>query len=137
MTYEDSKADRLGENSDHVYNDWDGVEELTNLPDEAFHRNVDKIVLEAGTKNGDSVKTALLCPPTIYGKRTCYSWTGRTRTLTMRRQGEGTLQYPQQTSIRTRQGSPHREIHPYHRCRQSALEPSPRSRFGRCLQAAC
>jgi len=24
-------------------------------------------VLEAGTKNGDRVKTALLCPPTIYG----------------------------------------------------------------------
>jgi nucleoside-diphosphate-sugar epimerase len=51
-----------------VYNDWSGVDELTNLPDEAFHRSVDKIVLEAGTKNGDMVKTALLCPPTIYGE---------------------------------------------------------------------
>lgn len=44
------------------------MSELTSLPDKAFHRNVDKIVLEAGTKHGDVVKTALVCPPTIYGK---------------------------------------------------------------------
>ena len=37
LTYDDSKNDRLGENSDKVYNDWTHVEELTNLPDEAFH----------------------------------------------------------------------------------------------------
>jgi len=37
---------------------------LTGLPDKAFHRDVDKIVLEAAS---DSVKTAILCPPTIYG----------------------------------------------------------------------
>lgn len=40
---------------------------MTTLPDHAFHRNVDKIVLEAGAKQPDAVKTALLCPPTIYG----------------------------------------------------------------------
>lgn len=68
MTYDDSKNDRLGENSDKVYNDWTHVEELTNLPDEAFHRNVDKVVLEAGTKHGDVIKTAIVCPPTIYGE---------------------------------------------------------------------
>lgn len=28
----------------------------------------DKIVLEAGTKHGDVIKTALVCPPTIYGR---------------------------------------------------------------------
>jgi hypothetical protein len=37
------------------------------LPDEAFHRNVDKIVLEAGAQHAASVKTAVVCPPTIYG----------------------------------------------------------------------
>lgn len=68
MTYDDSKNDRLGEWSTKEYNDLGGVDELTHLPDEAFHRNVDKIVLEAGTKYADRVKTALVCPPTIYGK---------------------------------------------------------------------
>ncbi|OJD35442.1 nucleoside-diphosphate-sugar epimerase [Diplodia corticola] len=67
LCFADADAGRLGEASDKVYDDLDGVEELTHLPDHAFHRNVDKIVLEAGTKNADSVKTAVLCPPTIYG----------------------------------------------------------------------
>jgi nucleoside-diphosphate-sugar epimerase len=38
---------------------------LTGLPDEAFHRDVDKIVLGASS---DVVKTAVICPPTIYGE---------------------------------------------------------------------
>ncbi|KAL1621156.1 hypothetical protein SLS54_005651 [Diplodia seriata] len=67
LCFADSDADRLGEASDKVYDDLDKVEELTGLPDHAFHRNVDKLVLDAGTKNADSVKTAILCPPTIYG----------------------------------------------------------------------
>ena len=72
LTWEDTKYDRLGEPSDKVYNDWDGIEELTNLPDEAFHRNVDKIVLEAGSKHSDVIKSVIVAPPTIYGK-TCHS----------------------------------------------------------------
>jgi len=68
LTYTDSEADRLGEWTEKEYNDWTGVEELTTLPDSAFHRNVDKVVLEAGTKHGDVVKTNIVCPPTIYGK---------------------------------------------------------------------
>lgn len=68
LTYQDSEADRLGEWSEKEYNDWSGVEELTNLPDSAFHRNVDKVVLEAGIKHADVVKTNIVCPPTIYGK---------------------------------------------------------------------
>jgi hypothetical protein len=68
LTWEDSENDRLGEWSDKEYNDWTGVEELTSLPDSAFHRNVDKVVLEAGNKYGDVIKTNIVCPPTIYGK---------------------------------------------------------------------
>lgn len=68
LTFADTDRGVYGEYSDKVYDDWDGVDELTHLPDHAFHRNVDAIVLEAGTKNADKVKTALLCPPTIYGK---------------------------------------------------------------------
>ncbi|GME38239.1 NAD-dependent epimerase/dehydratase [Neofusicoccum parvum] len=67
LTYVDADADRYGEASDKVYDDLDKVEELTGLPDHAFHRDVDQVVLNAGTKTGESVKTAIICPPTIYG----------------------------------------------------------------------
>lgn len=67
LTFEDSDKNEFGNHSDKVYDDWTGVEELLNLPDHAFHRNVDHLVLEAGTKHADVLKTALVCPPTIYG----------------------------------------------------------------------
>lgn len=56
-----------GEHDDKVFNDWDGVDELVNLPAGAFHRNVDELVLQTGTRYADRVKTAIICPPTIYG----------------------------------------------------------------------
>ena len=70
MTVWDSRDDYkgLGTHSDREYNDLDGVQDLTNLPDDAFHRNVDKVVLEAGHQNSDVLKTVIVCPPTIYGK---------------------------------------------------------------------
>lgn len=69
LTYFDSEVKKtFGEHDDKVFNDYDGVDELVNLPADAFHRNVDEIVLETGNKHADSVKTAIICPPTIYGK---------------------------------------------------------------------
>ncbi|CAK4029329.1 related to nucleoside-diphosphate-sugar epimerase [Lecanosticta acicola] len=70
LTYFDTREGRLGEWEDERrrFDDWDGVGALTSLPDEAFHRNVDKIVLETGTRHSEAVKTAILCPPTIYGR---------------------------------------------------------------------
>lgn len=68
LTYFDTRDGKLGESSDKVFNDWEGVDELVNLPQEAFHRNVDEMVIECGSKHGDAVKTAIVCPPTIYGK---------------------------------------------------------------------
>ncbi len=50
--------------SQQPYDDLDRVSDLTSLPDSAFHRDVDKLVLEASS---DVVKTAIVCPPTIYG----------------------------------------------------------------------
>ncbi len=67
MTFQDSRDGVRGQWSDKEYNDWDGVGELTSLPDDAFHRNVDKLVLKAGMEHSDVLKTALICPPTIYG----------------------------------------------------------------------
>lgn len=68
MTYFDSKDNfaGLGTWTDKQFNDLDGVEELTHLPDEAFHRNVDQIVLQAGSDVGSGVRTVIVCPPTIY-----------------------------------------------------------------------
>ncbi len=50
-----------------AYDDLEGVSALTSLPDSAFHRDIDKVVLDAGTAHSDVVKTAIVCPPTIYG----------------------------------------------------------------------
>lgn len=68
MTFEDSDKNEYGNKSDKVYDDWEKVDELLTLPDHAFHRNVDQLVLEAGTKHADVLRTALVCPPTIYGQ---------------------------------------------------------------------
>ncbi|TIA12461.1 NAD(P)-binding protein [Aureobasidium pullulans] len=69
LCYKDSANDfkTLGKWTDEQHDDLEGVDAVVNLPDEAFHRNVDKIVLEAGNKNKDIVKTVIVCPPTIYG----------------------------------------------------------------------
>lgn len=58
--------DSFGEASSKVFNDWDDVGELTSRPDAAAHREVDKIVLAASTQH-PNIKTAIVCPPTIYG----------------------------------------------------------------------
>lgn len=65
LTWHDSNTKTYGEPpSQPPYDDLDNVEGLTGLPDEAFHREIDKIVLAASS---DSVRTAIICPPTIYG----------------------------------------------------------------------
>ncbi|PVH81839.1 NAD(P)-binding protein [Cadophora sp. DSE1049] len=48
-----------------VYDDWDHVEELVSFPDAHSHRPCDKVVLSTSS---EKVKTAIICPPTIWGK---------------------------------------------------------------------
>ncbi|KAL4788101.1 hypothetical protein BJX76DRAFT_317106 [Aspergillus varians] len=67
LTVEDARTNTWGLERAKQYDDWDGVDELLNLPDDALHRNVDKIIIEAGQRAPDSVKVAIVCPPTIYG----------------------------------------------------------------------
>lgn len=67
LTIEDQRADTCGIERPKQYNDWEGVSELVNLPSDAFHRNVDEIILGTGLQNSASVKVAVVCPPTIYG----------------------------------------------------------------------
>ncbi|KKZ65948.1 hypothetical protein EMCG_08291 [[Emmonsia] crescens] len=67
LTFEDLGNSTYGDLRPKEYNDWDGIGDVTSLPDEAFHRDVDKIVLGVGVVAADRVKTAIVCPPTIYG----------------------------------------------------------------------
>ena len=65
--FNDLRTGTYGEALDKIYDDLEGVAEVTSLPDDAPHRNVDKIVLAAGTQHAERVKTAIVCPPCIYG----------------------------------------------------------------------
>ena len=64
LLYKDLERKTFGEAATKIYDDWDGIEEVTSLPDFAPHRVVDKIIIEA---DGPNLKTAIVCPPTIYG----------------------------------------------------------------------
>jgi nucleoside-diphosphate-sugar epimerase len=67
LTIEDQRAGSYGIERPKEYNDWEGVSELLNLPSDAFHRNVDEIIINAGKRDPSSVHTAIVCPPCIYG----------------------------------------------------------------------
>lgn len=56
-----------GGSSSKIYDDLDNLSAVTSLPDAAPHRNTDKLILAAGTVHAERVKTAIVCPPTIYG----------------------------------------------------------------------
>ena len=47
----------FGEAALKTYNDWDGIQQVTALPEHAPHRNVDKIVIDV---SGSRVKTAIV-----------------------------------------------------------------------------
>lgn len=65
MTWKDTETGTFGEPpSQPPYDDLDKVYDLTHLPDNAFHRDVDKIVLDA---HSDTLKEVIVCPPMIYG----------------------------------------------------------------------
>lgn len=61
------KEKAFGQELPRVYDDWEGIKNATSIPDEATHRNVDKIVLRMSSANPEVVKTAIVCPPCIYG----------------------------------------------------------------------
>ncbi|KAF9891002.1 hypothetical protein FE257_005259 [Aspergillus nanangensis] len=67
LTVEDFRTNTWGLYRTKEHNDWEGIDELVNLPDDSLHRDVDKIIIDAGKPDSDSAKTAIICPPTIYG----------------------------------------------------------------------
>lgn len=63
--------DFLGRKNPKVWSDTrpGDLEELRALPDEALHRNTEKILHAAAQEESDSgVRIAIVCPPDIYGK---------------------------------------------------------------------
>ena len=68
LTFGDIERKLYGQISSKVYDDWEGVEEVLSLPDSAPHRKTDGLVIAAGTEEEPKIKTAIVCPPMIYGK---------------------------------------------------------------------
>ncbi|PSN70894.1 NAD(P)-binding protein [Corynespora cassiicola Philippines] len=67
LSFADFDADTFGIRREKVYDDWEGVGEVTSLPETALHRKIDKVVIEAGKKNPGKLFSAVVCPPCIYG----------------------------------------------------------------------
>jgi nucleoside-diphosphate-sugar epimerase len=67
LCFADYERKSYGVFNEKVYDDWDGIKEVTSIPDVALHRNVDKIVLAASEQYPGKVYTAIVCPPCIYG----------------------------------------------------------------------
>ena len=67
LMLEDYMAGRFGDASDKIYDDIKDLAEVTSLPDQSPHRVTDKMVIAAGTEHSEQIKTAIVCPPTIYG----------------------------------------------------------------------
>lgn len=74
----ESQPQTWGEYIPHPYDDWDGVRKLTEvptskstpgsvLPDWAARRDVDLAILHGHHNHRGIVRTAIICPPTVYG----------------------------------------------------------------------
>ncbi|KAF2175102.1 NAD(P)-binding protein [Zopfia rhizophila CBS 207.26] len=58
----------LGKLNPKIWSDIKDMDEITSRPDSELHRITEKIVQEAAAKHGDKLKTAIMCPPDIYGR---------------------------------------------------------------------
>ncbi|KAI0150755.1 NAD(P)-binding protein [Xylariaceae sp. FL1272] len=58
----------LGQYNPKAYSDVEDIAELVSRPDDALHRRTDAIVLNAAAEHGHMLKTAIVCPPDIYGR---------------------------------------------------------------------
>ncbi|KAF5592653.1 NAD(P)-binding protein [Fusarium subglutinans] len=66
ITWRTIEEGSYGTSYDHVYDDMDRVSEVTSLPDQAPHRDVEKIQQQCITQN-PSVNLAIVCPSCVYG----------------------------------------------------------------------
>jgi nucleoside-diphosphate-sugar epimerase len=64
--YPDTK-EYLGRFNPKTYSYIDHIDEILSLPAHALHRYTDSIVQDAALKHPDKLKTAIVCPPDVYG----------------------------------------------------------------------
>lgn len=57
----------LGKLNPKIWSDVEDIDEITSRPDGELHRHTDKYIQEMAAKHGDNLKTAIMCPPDIYG----------------------------------------------------------------------
>ncbi|KAK5124408.1 hypothetical protein LTR85_001625 [Meristemomyces frigidus] len=57
----------VGKLNPKIWSDIDNLDEITSRPDRELHRNVDKIIQTAAADHSDNLRTAIVCPPDIYG----------------------------------------------------------------------
>ncbi|KAJ6009198.1 hypothetical protein N7522_004214 [Penicillium canescens] len=67
FSYIDEDEKTYGMKRAKIFDDWNGVKEIVSIPDHAFHRDVDKIVLEAAGDYADVLRAAIISPVTVYG----------------------------------------------------------------------
>ena len=65
--FKDTK-DYRGRLNPKIYSDIDDIDEITSRPAGSLHRHTDEIIQEYAVKYGDKLKTAIVCPPDIYGR---------------------------------------------------------------------
>ncbi|PVH96998.1 NAD(P)-binding protein [Periconia macrospinosa] len=63
-----SSIPSLGHPNPKIWSDINDLDEIRALPDNAFHRNTEKILHATAAANGDRINIAIICPPDIYGK---------------------------------------------------------------------
>ncbi|ORY11751.1 NAD(P)-binding protein [Clohesyomyces aquaticus] len=68
----------LGTLNPKIWSDINDLDSISSLPDNALHRNTETIIREAAALHGDKLKTAIVCPPDLYGEG---KGTGRTRSV--------------------------------------------------------
>lgn len=62
--------ENLGELHPKVWSDVDDIDAIWSVPDSTVHRNTERLIQEAWSGEGLRVKTAVVCPPIIYGRGT-------------------------------------------------------------------
>ncbi|KAJ5403869.1 hypothetical protein N7509_003740 [Penicillium cosmopolitanum] len=68
LSFHDTENKIYGERSEIIYDDLRDIQQILSFPDHAFHKLVDKAVLEAGTVSPTTLRTAVIAPTTVYGK---------------------------------------------------------------------
>ncbi|KAF2475454.1 NAD(P)-binding protein [Lindgomyces ingoldianus] len=58
----------LGALNPKVWSDITDLDTIFSLPDNALHRNTEKLIQAAVAQDGDRLKAAIMCPPDIYGE---------------------------------------------------------------------